>query len=567
MKHILINTEGLETRVALVENGVLQEFFVERKGTSHMAGSVFKGRIRNLEPSLQAAFVDIGAERNAFLHYWDMLPASKDVLEGDDDSEEAEEQERSEAPAAAPEPTEPAKQRKAGLWDSLRQRFFPSPESERQVAGHEEPRPARRPPPRRRQQQRRPQVRVDDIPKLFKPDSQVLVQVTKGPIGSKGARVTTNLSIPGRYLVLLPNSSHVGVSKRVDDRDERDRLRQVLRQLPLPPGMGLICRTVGAGKDEKLFQRDLDMLLGIWSDIEKQNGTRTAPYCAYQEPDLVGRSVRDYLTEDIDEIVADSKEACDLAQQMVQTFSRNERVKVRFYNNPTPIFAKYSLTDQIESIFRHKVSLPGGGHICIDETEALIAIDVNSGRNRGGKDHPETIMRTNMEAVETIARQLRLRNLGGIIVLDLIDMRSRRDQHTVFKALKDALLADRARIKAYPISPLGLVEMTRQREYESLQQTMFSDCPYCHGKGLIKSATSMSVEIQRRLIELLRRRKGKLQARILVHPQVLERLKNEDAQLLTALERQFGGELSFREDPALHVEEFRLLDLATGDEL
>jgi len=408
---------------------------------------------------------------------------------------------------------------------------------------------------------------VDDIPELFKVGQDVLVQVSKGPIGNKGARVTTNLSIPGRYLVLLPTSTHVGVSKRVESREERERLRGILERLALPDGMGLICRTVGAGRSEEQFRDDLAMLLETWRRLEDTNRTTPAPCCVYQEPSLPERSLRDLLTEDVDEVVTDSKEVFDLANDLVGRLSRAERVKVRLYHNPKPLFERYNLTDQIERVFRRQVPMPGGGHICVDETEALIAIDVNSGKNRSGKDHPETILTTNLEAVREVTRQLRLRNVGGLIVIDFIDMRSRKDQMTVFRALKDELAKDRARTKVYPISPLGLVEMTRQRETESVRSTVYCPCPYCQGRGLVKSATTMSVEIQRRLQEILQRYRRTAQLRVMVHPSILERLKNEDAELLSGLEAQFGGELTFRGDAGLHMEEFRIINTESGAEL
>jgi len=555
MKQILINTEGLETRVAVVEDGALEEYFIERRDRDRLAGSIFKGRIKNLEPSLQAAFVDIGTGKNAFLHYWDMLPATKEMLEGEDAEAEPPQSSRGRRSRRDKGRGEPEAKEKGGLFTSLKEKFFP---------------PADRPPPppgrrRQRRSRKRTPFTVDDIPNLFEVNSEVVVQVTKGPIGHKGARVTTNLSIPGRYLVLMPNSSHVGVSKRVEDRAERERLRQIMRHLKLPPNMGLICRTVGAGRKQKYFDLDLDLLLNCWAQTEQRIKEKRAPCCVYEEPDLGERVLRDFLTEDVSEVVADSKEICDCAQEMVSKLSRQERVKVRYYKSPRPIFAKYHLSDQIGSIFRRQAPLPSGGHICVDETEALIAIDVNSGKNRSGKDHPETIVTTNLEAVTEVARQLRLRNLGGLIVVDFIDMRSRQDQQTVYRAFREALLQDRARTKAYPISQLGLLEMTRQREQESLRDTIFSPCPYCSGKGVIKSSASVSVEIQRRLQEILQRRRKKMQMRVVVHPHVLERLRNEDADLLDSMEKEFGGELSFRADSSLHMEEFRLQDLATGD--
>ncbi|MBN2449500.1 MAG: Rne/Rng family ribonuclease [Lentisphaeria bacterium] len=556
MKQILINSEELQDRVAVVENGELEEFLIERKDRDRLSGSIFKARIRNLEPSLQAAFVDIGSEKNAFLHYWDMLPATQDMLEEDEPSPE---------PLPEPEsaPVEPvAAARRGGILGRLRRLLAPGP----RLAAAAEESPAARPRSRRRRS-RRPAFTVEDIPELFKESKDILVQVSKGPIGNKGARVTTNLSIPGRYLVLLPNSSHVGVSKRVEGREERDRLRQILRRLDIPTGMGVICRTVGAGRDEKQFRQDLAMLLDTWRKLDEKSRSTPAPCCVYREPGLTERCLRDFLTEDVDEVVTDAKETCDLANDLVRRLSRQERVKVRLYRNPTPLFDRYKLAQQLESVFRRQVPLPGGGYICVDETEALIAIDVNSGKNRSGKDHPETILTTNLEAVHEAARQLRLRNLGGLIVIDFIDMRSKKDQLTVYRALKEELARDRARTRTCPISSLGLVEMTRQRETESLRSTVYSPCPYCEGKGLVKSATTMSVEIQRRLQEIMKRYRRTLQLRVTVHPSILDRLRNEDAALLADLEQGFGRELTFRGDPSLHMEEFRILNAETGGEL
>ncbi|MFA5203164.1 MAG: Rne/Rng family ribonuclease [Lentisphaeria bacterium] len=612
MKQILINCGGLETRVAVTDNGKLQDYFIERRNQEHLVGSIYKGRICNLEASLQAAFVDIGQEKNAFLHYWDMIPASQDMLEEDNDEREEEENGapapvEDDEPAPPPAPTAPvapaagsgSTNGRPSLLERLKRTLFARNGGQPAAAAAPQPPPAeggqgggrqgghRRQPqgggrnprsqqqhhqPHHQQQQQqrrrqRPSVSVEDIPNLFKTNTDVLVQVTKGPIGTKGPRVTTNLSIPGRYLVLLPNSSHVGISKRIEDREERDRLRRILRGLEIPRNMGVICRTVGAGKSEKAFRRDLDTLLAYWQRAEQLIKEKRSPCCVYQEPDLVERTLRDYLTEDMDEIVCDNKELTERVQVLTRDLTHEERVDIRFYNHPKPLFFKYNLSDQIDSIFSRRVPLPSGGYICVDETEALIAIDVNSGKNRGGKDHPETILKTNMEAAAEVARQLRLRNIGGLVVVDLIDMRSRKDQQTVLRVFKEGLLADRAKTKVLPISPLGLLEMTRQREQESLQDTVYAPCPYCEGKGLVKSATSMSVEIQNRLRELLRRRGSGTQIRVNVHPDVLERLKNEDADLIQKLEQEFRGELSFRPDPGLHTEEFKIFNAATGDEL
>lgn len=598
MKQILINCGGLETRVAVTDNGKLQDYFIERHNQDHLVGSIYKGRICNLEASLQAAFVDIGQDKNAFLHYWDMIPASQDMLEEDNDERDEDEAALAghaddDEPSPAAEPVRPAAGAAAAaagerpsFLDRIKRTLFtrnggppppaaPSPASSGQAPQHHHrqgqarhqrpPGGQHHPQPQRRRQ--RPNVSVDEIPTLFKANTDVLVQVTKGPIGTKGPRVTTNLSIPGRYLVLLPNSNHVGISKRIEDREERDRLRRILRGLEIPRNMGVICRTVGAGKSEKSFRRDLDTLLAYWRRAEQLIKEKRAPCCVYEEPDLVERTLRDYLTEDMDEIVCDSKDTTARVEELTRDLTHEERVDIRFYNNPKPLFFKYSLTDQIEAIFSRRAPLPSGGYICVDETEALIAIDVNSGKNRGGKDHPETILKTNVEAAVEVARQVRLRNIGGLIVVDFIDMRSRKDQQTVLRVFKEGLLADRAKTKVMPISPLGLLEMTRQREQESLQDTIYAPCPYCEGKGLVKSATSMSEEIHGRLRELLRRRGSGTQIRVSVHPDVLVRLKTQDASLIQKLEEEFRGELSFRPDAALHTEEFKIYNAVTGDEL
>ncbi|MCF7854245.1 MAG: Rne/Rng family ribonuclease [Candidatus Pacebacteria bacterium] len=549
MKQLLINEEDLETRVAVAEDGRLQDYFVERKDEEHLVGSIYKAVVRNLEPSLQAAFVDIGAEKNAFLHYWDMLPATEEMLEETEGESFPQDDTVDNKPSGGA-----ANTKGGGMLSSLKRRLLKLQKSKAQSDDSPQ------------NSSKKPQFDVEDIPQLFPVKSEVLVQVTKGPIGNKGARVTTHLSIPGRYLVFLPNSSHIGVSKRIDSQKERQRIRQIIRKVGLPKGTGVICRTAAAGKKEKQFRQELDLLLSAWREAQKRIDTERAPCCVYHEPGLDERALRDNLSEDVQEIVTDSESTHEMALELARKSRRDNRVKVRLYRGARPIFEKYKIADQVENIFQRRVELPSGGYICIDETEALIAIDVNTGKSRGGKDHPETILNTNMEAVDEIARQLRLRNLGGLLVLDLIDMRARQDRQTVYKALKDALAVDRARTKTCPISPLGLVEMTRQREYESLQETIFSECPYCGGKGLVKSPLSMSVEIMRRLQTILRRtRKG--QIRVTVHPHVLERLKNEDATLLRRMEDDLGGELSFRADPELHLEEFRIFDLASGKEL
>ena len=508
-KEVVINAESLETRVAVVEEGKLEEFTIERTGDERLVGSIFKGRVRNLEDGLKAAFVDIGFEKNAFLHYWDIVPnqfdSSVEVVERG---------------------------------------------------------------PRKRD---KPRVTHKDIPKLYPPGRDLVVQVTKGPIGTKGPRVTTNLALPGRYLVLLPNSDQSGISRKIERPEERQRLKKILRELNIPEGMGVIIRTVGEGQQKRYFIRDLALLLEEWHQIQERINQQAPPVCVFREPDLVERTVRDFLTEDVERIVIDSHQQFERMQAMIGRISKRSVTKVKFYADSQPLFDRFGITRQLEAAFSRQVHLKGGGYIVVDETEALVAIDVNTGRHKSsGKDQESTIVKVNLEAAEEICRQLRLRNMGGLIVLDFIDMKSRRDQQSVYQRMKDGLKRDRAKTHILPISPLGLMEMTRQRHTESVRESVYDDCPYCKGRGKVKSAETMSVEIQRKLQEILKKRQrdeSDFQLRIVVHPVVLERLRKEDEKLLIELEKRYFGRLSFRADPTFHAEQFKVLNVTNGEEL
>lgn len=508
-KEIIINAESLETRVAVLEDGRLEEFNIERTTEERLVGSIFKGRVRNLEDGLKAAFVDIGFEKNAFLHYWDIIPNQFDS------GVEIVEREGS----------------------------------------------------RRRD---RPKITQKDVPRLYPPGSDIIVQVTKGPIGTKGPRVTTNLVLPGRYLVLLPQADQSGISRKIENPQERQRLKTILRELDIPEGMGVIMRTAGEGQQKRYFIRDLAWLLEEWRRIDERRKNQPPATCIFQEPDLIDRTVRDFLTEDVERIVVDDPKAEQRIREMISRISRRSANKVKLYNDPQPIFDRFGITRQLENAFSRMVHLKSGGYLVVDETEALVAIDVNTGRQKGGKDQESTILKTNLEAAEEITRQFRLRNMGGLIVLDFIDMKSRRDQQAVYQKVKEGLRRDRAKTHILPISQLGLMEMTRQRHTESVHAAVYDDCPYCKGRGKVKSALTMSVEIQRKLGEILKKRtrdESDFQLRIVVHPKVLERLRTEDEKLLIEMEKRYFGKLSFRADPGLHAEQFKILNALTNDEL
>jgi ribonuclease G len=501
---IIINVEKLEQRVALLENGVLEEYSIERPSDRNIVGSIFKGRVKNIEHGLKAMFVDIGYEKNAFLHFWDALPAALD-------------------------------------------------------SGIEEV--------QRKDKKQTKKISSKDIPEIYPVNSEVLVQVTKGPIGTKGPRITTNISLPGRFLVLMPYTDQSGISRKIDSPKERDRLRQILRELDVPEGMGIIIRTVGEGQKARYFVRDLAYLVEQWRGIEKAMKEKGPASCVFQEPELIERTVRDFLTDEIDEILCDDEKATARMAEIVGQISKRSRSKIKHYIEPQPIFERYGIQAQIDDSFHRQVWLPCGGYIVIDETEALVAIDVNTGRNKGAKDLDKTILQTNLEAADEMARQMRLRNIGGIIIGDFIDMKSRKDQQSVYQRLKERLRRDKAKTHVLPISALGIIEMTRQRAQESLNQTVYETCPYCNGRGRIKSSMSMSVELQRSLHTILRANPDVHEVKVIVHPHLLNRLRTEDEELLVDIERRYEGRLTFRSDPNLHHEKFTILNALNNQEM
>jgi ribonuclease G len=398
--------------------------------------------------------------------------------------------------------------------------------------------------------------------------SDILVQVKKGPIGNKGPRITTDISMAGRYLVLMPFNDQCGISRKIDDPKERERLRKILRDLEIPEGMGVIIRTVGQGQRARYFVRDLSLLLEQWAEIQKGMEERPAPNCLYAESDLIDRTVRDFLTDDIEAVIVDDAKAAERIQNLVGQISKRARKRVQHYTGTQPVFECFGVQAQIDAAFLRQVWLPCGGYIVIDETEALIAVDVNTGRNKGSKDMEKTILQTNLEAADEICRQMRLRNIGGIIIADFIDMKSRKDQQTVYTRIKDRLKRDKARTHVLPISQLGLMEMTRQRAAESLASTQFVPCPHCHGKGAIKSPMTMSVELQRTLHSLMREHQESVhEIKVIVHPDLLARLRTDDEEHLIDIERRYAGRLSFRSDPTFHQEKFVITNAITGAEL
>ncbi|MFL3656906.1 MAG: ribonuclease E/G [Opitutales bacterium] len=511
-RELIINAEPLETRVGLLIDGVLDKFDIERRSSAQrIVGGIFKGRIKNLDPGLKAAFVDIGLPKNAFLHYWDILPQAVD-----------------------------------SSVEVVRVNRSSKKKSQKKIT-------------------------IKDIPQHYPIGTEIVIQVTKGPIGTKGPRTTTNLSLPGRFLVLMPYSDQCGISRKIEDVKERNRLKKIIRDLTIPEGMGIIVRTAGEGKKSRYFVRDLHIMLKTWQKIQDKMDSVKAPSCLYKEPDLSERTVRDFLTENIDRVLIDNPEDHQNIIEDVSQISKRSSNKIQLYQDSIPIFERYNIENQIEQTFQRAVPLPSGGAIVIDETEALIAIDVNTGSHKNKGKENDTIFQVNCEAAAEIARQIRLRNIGGLIVIDFIDMKQRRHRNAVLSRMKTHMGVDKAKNHILPISPLGIMEMTRQRMQESVSSGLYTDCPYCRGKGIVKSATTVSVELQRKLSGIVRRARNRTQdqnkaikLRVLVNPAILDRLREEDADLLISLEKDYNAQLTFRSDPHFHVENYRIIDVETG---
>jgi ribonuclease G len=517
-REIIINSEPLETRVAVLEDGVIERFEVERVGEDRLVGAVFKGKIQNLEPGLKAAFVDIGQPKNAFLHYWDIVPAAND----------------SSIEVVRRNTKDPNKKKK--------------------------------------------KIDLRDIPSLYPIGTDIVVQITKGQIGTKGPRTTTNIALPGRYLVLMPFNDQCGISRKIEDNKERARLRKVIKSLTIPDGMGIIIRTAGEGKKLRYFIRDLHILLKTWSSMEKKIDEEKGAVCLYREPNIIERTVRDFLTEEVDRVLIDNPKDWENMRKAISQISKRSIGKINIFKDSIPIYERFNIERQIEQTFQRRVPLPSGGEIVIEETEALVAVDVNTGshRNKDGKDK-NYILQVNLESATEVARQIRLRNIGGLIIIDFIDMKNRRDRQAVYNRMRREMEDDKAKNHILPISQLGIMQMTRQRQEVSIGTGLYTSCPYCNGRGIVKSPRTISVEIQRQITSILRRFKPKigengqpdtgLTIRVMLNPTVLERLRSEDESLLIDIERLYDVKLSFRADVSYHMENFRLINAITGEEL
>src|SRR3954454_9581581 len=494
-KEMLINvSEGEECRIALVEGGVLEERYLERASSTSHVNNIYKGKVVNVEPSIQAAFVDFGLGRNGFLHISDLMPTYFG-RKGEDIQESV--------------------GRKMARRD--------------------------RPP----------------IQRCLRRGDEIIVQIIKEGIGTKGPTLSTYLSIPGRILVMMPGMGKFGVSRKIEDEDERRRLRTILDSLKPLKDVGFIIRTAGIGKTKTDIQRDLTYLTRLWQNIEKKMNSGPGLMELYTEGDLVTRTVRVFLTNDIDRIVIDNKEVAKRVKEVIKLSNPRTKNKVDLYEGLVPIFHEYGIEREIEQMYTRHVPLPSGGSLVIDSTEAIVAIDVNSGKFRDHADAETTAFKTDMEAADEIPRQLRLRDLGGVIICDFIDLRFERHRRDLEKRLHDNLRNDRAKTKVLRMSQFGIIEMTRQRMRPSLKRSIYFDCPHCKGAGLVKTPESMSLDVMRRISIAIHDQRVQ-RVELAVCPDVSFYLQNKKRRSIAALENQLDKRVVIRPDPTLGLDEMKL---------
>jgi ribonuclease G len=509
-KKIIINVSDHETRVALVEDETIAELFIERKGSRDSTGNIYKGRVQRVLPGMQAAFVDIGLNQAAFIYVDDVLRNNykeiEDHFSGNDIDEE----------------------------DGI------SEENEVEISYSEN-------------------SNKDNIEDLITEGQEILVQVSKSPIGTKGARITSNISLPGRFLVLMPSSSHIGISRRIEEESERQRLKNIVSELSQNSSMGYIVRTAAEGVQKEKIAYEMGFLKNLWCNIQKKYQTAGTPSLLHQELNLSLRAVRDLLIQEAEKLVIDSRKDYESVLVFLETFNPSLKESVELYEGKEPIFDAYNLEGDISRALKRKVWLKSGGYIVIEHTEALVAIDVNTGRYVGKHNLEETILKTNLEAVKEIAYQIRLRDIGGIIIIDFIDMEKKSNQEKVFSALNEAFTKDRSKTHILPISEMGLIQMTRKRTRKPLTRLLCEPCPYCDGEGYIISIKTICYSLFREILRYAADMTGsKLTVR--VNPEVAEFLHGEENRLIPGLEKTLRKQIVIYPDSRYHMEAFEIIE-------
>lgn len=523
-KKIIINDMPHETRVALVEEGNIVELFIARAGTTDSTGNIYKGRVQRVLPGMQAAFVDIGLNQAAFLYVNDILTDNyKDMgvfLEEKED------------------------QTPLGPVDNL------DDDLENDLVGVDEPLKEKLP-----GVNNRTDVNIID---LIKEGQEMLVQVAKSPIGTKGARITSHISLPGRFLVLMPTSNHIGISRRIEDETERDRLKGLVAELR-NDYLGYIVRTAAEGVGREKMSQEMDFLKNLWMGIQKRYQNAPCTSLIHQELDIRLRAVRDLLLHEAEQLIIDSRSGYQKILSFLDTFMPSLKSTVEFYQGKEPILDAFNLEGDISRALKKKVWLKSGGYIVIEHTEALVAIDVNTGRYVGKHNLEETILKTNLEAVKEIAYQIRLRDIGGIIIIDFIDMEKKSNQEKVFNALNEAFSKDRSKTHILPISDMGLIQMTRKRIRKPLSRQLCEPCFYCEGEGYLLSGKSICYNIHREIIRNNADMSGN-GLTLKVNPQIAELLHGEENHIIYSLEQTLGKQITIYPERQYHIEEFDILE-------
>jgi ribonuclease G len=502
---LIINTTPWETRLALLENGAVAEFHIERHAEKGYVGNIYKGRVVRVLPGMQAAFLDIGLCRTAFIYVTDVYDHLSEF----------------EAMLGQADCAEDTMERRDNEDEHINYASTP--------------------------------FRIED---LLHEGQEILVQVIKEPIGTKGARVTSHISIPGRNLVLMPTIDQVGVSRRIEDENERQRLKEMVDSIR-PKGHGFIARTACEGLEPKDIEAEMDFLLHLWDNIQKKTAAAPIPSLVYEDLDITLRAIRDLFTGNVERLVVDSTEAHERILAFVEAFAPHLRSKIELYTQSMPIFDAFGIEVDLSRAFNKKVWLKSGGYIIIEGTEALTAIDVNTGKFVGKRHLEDTILKTNLEAAREIAYQLRLRNIGGLIIIDFIDMENPASREEVFKLLKDALKKDKSKANILRMSELGLIQMTRKRNREGLHSILCEPCFYCEGTGYLKSKRTVCYEIFR-LIQREARYSKENMIEIAVHPVISEMLLKEESQHITSLEKSIGHEIRLVSRHEFHLEQYEI---------
>ncbi len=509
MDEILLNIESKEIRYAHLRNGQLCDLTVERKKERKLTGNIYRGRVTNILDNIQSAFININEGENGFIHISDIVENTKkfeQVFDMDFD---------------------------------LENHAMLTPQ----------------------------QQLSQNIQQVMKIDQPVLVQVVKEPIGSKGARLTSNVSIAGRYLVLLPNSSHRGVSRKIEDRSAREKLKKLIRSFEMPKDMGLICRTASSTATSEQLIEEANDLFKTWQTIMDNFQKSTEPTLLFAESDMIKLALITAIDKRYDRLLIDDYTIYQNCKKMYTRYANEHALHIEYYRDKVPIFERFNVEREIEKTLRRKIWLPSGGYLFFDRTEAMHTIDVNSGRSMTNKaDVEESLVRINLEAAEEISRQLKLRNIGGLIICDFIDMRLRKNQRRVLEKLKDCMKDDSAKCTILGMSEFGLVEMTRQRNRGTLIQTIFTSCPYCLGSGLVKTHESLSIEIERALKKMISHHQ-QFGLKIVVHPEVDHYLKHIDRDYLYKVAEELNAQLDFLVDDNLHINDFYFVSSITNKKI